>query len=50
MPVVAKKWVYAKAFSGLPTSENFRLEEETLGELKENGEFGEDVKCTKRLL
>ncbi|XP_039453380.1 prostaglandin reductase 1-like [Culex pipiens pallens] len=36
MVIVAKKWIYAKAFSGFPTGENFRLEEETLGELKDN--------------
>ncbi|XP_058445165.1 prostaglandin reductase 1-like [Malaya genurostris] len=34
--VVAKKWIYAKAFSGLPTAENFRLEEETIADVKDN--------------
>uniref|UniRef100_A0A182KAD0 Prostaglandin reductase 1 n=1 Tax=Anopheles christyi TaxID=43041 RepID=A0A182KAD0_9DIPT len=34
--VVAKKWIYAKPFEGLPKDENFRLEEETLPEPGEN--------------
>nr|XP_019552338.2 prostaglandin reductase 1-like [Aedes albopictus] len=42
--VVAKKWIYAKAFSGLPTADNFRLEEETLdGELKDNEFLAEAI-------
>uniref|UniRef100_A0A8D8F6X4 Prostaglandin reductase 1 n=2 Tax=Culex pipiens TaxID=7175 RepID=A0A8D8F6X4_CULPI len=36
MVIIAKKWIYAKAFAGFPTGENFRLEQETLGELKDN--------------
>ncbi|XP_058445163.1 prostaglandin reductase 1-like [Malaya genurostris] len=35
---VAKKWIYARAFSGLPTAEDFRLEEETLEQIQD-GEF-----------
>lgn len=34
--VVAKKWIYAQPFDGLPKDENFRLEEETLPELGDN--------------
>lgn len=34
--VVAKKWIYAKAFSGLPSNENFRLEDESLEQIKDN--------------
>ncbi|XP_055526141.1 prostaglandin reductase 1-like [Wyeomyia smithii] len=41
--LIAKKWIYAKAFSGYPTAENFRLEEETLGELKEDEILAEAI-------
>ncbi|XP_053698631.1 prostaglandin reductase 1-like [Sabethes cyaneus] len=41
--VIAKKWIYAKAFSGYPTADNFRLEEETLGELKEDEFLAEAI-------
>uniref|UniRef100_A0A182P183 Prostaglandin reductase 1 n=1 Tax=Anopheles epiroticus TaxID=199890 RepID=A0A182P183_9DIPT len=34
--VVARKWIYAKPFEGLPNDGNFRLEEETLPEPGEN--------------
>ncbi|XP_055604500.1 prostaglandin reductase 1-like [Uranotaenia lowii] len=40
---VAKKWIYAKPFSGLPSYDNFRLEEETLGELKDKEFLAEAV-------
>ncbi|XP_058831166.1 prostaglandin reductase 1-like [Topomyia yanbarensis] len=41
--VLAKKWIYAKAFSGLPTAENFRLEEETVAAIKDNEFLAEAV-------
>ncbi|EAA06257.3 AGAP000414-PA [Anopheles gambiae str. PEST] len=41
--VVAKKWIYAKPFEGLPKDENFRLEEETLPEPGENEFVAEAV-------
>ncbi|XP_058445161.1 prostaglandin reductase 1-like [Malaya genurostris] len=34
----AKKWIYARAFSGEPKLDDFRLEEETMPEIRE-GEF-----------
>lgn len=47
--VVAKKWIYAKPFEGLPKDENFRLEEETLPEPGENGWLkpGKTVRASK---
>ncbi|XP_001657072.2 prostaglandin reductase 1 [Aedes aegypti] len=42
--VVAKKWIYAKAFSGFPTVNNFRLEQETIdAKLKDNEFFAEAI-------
>ncbi|XP_058811534.1 prostaglandin reductase 1-like [Topomyia yanbarensis] len=41
--VVAKKWIYARAFTGLPTRENFRLEEETLPDIKDNEFLAEAI-------
>ncbi|XP_055526140.1 prostaglandin reductase 1-like [Wyeomyia smithii] len=41
--VVAKKWIYAKSFTGYPTDENFRLEEETLADVKENEFLAEAI-------
>ncbi|XP_053683332.1 prostaglandin reductase 1-like [Sabethes cyaneus] len=40
---VAQKWIYAKAFKGEPTNENFRLEKEELPALKK-GEFLAEAK------
>ena len=37
--VQAKKWIYAKRFEGLPKVTDFRLEKETLPELKDGGLF-----------
>ncbi|KXJ69244.1 hypothetical protein RP20_CCG028142 [Aedes albopictus] len=42
--IVAKKWIYAKAFSGFPTTDNFRLENEAMdGKLKDNEFLAEAV-------
>ncbi|XP_055604485.1 prostaglandin reductase 1-like [Uranotaenia lowii] len=38
MVYTAKKWIYARAFEGEPSVDNFRLEEETMPEIKD-GEF-----------
>lgn len=35
--VIAKKFIYAKRFDGLPKVTDFRLEDETLPELNDGG-------------
>lgn len=37
--VKAKKFIYAARFDGLPKISDFRLEEETLDELKDGGQL-----------
>jgi hypothetical protein len=39
MVVVAKKFVYIRRFDGEPKPTDFRLEEETLTDLKDGGNF-----------
>jgi hypothetical protein len=39
MGITAKKWVKVQNFDGAPKSEDFRLEEETLAEIKDGGEW-----------
>lgn len=39
MVVVAKKFVYIRRFEGEPKQADFRLEEETLPDLKDGGNF-----------
>lgn len=37
--VKAKKFIYAKRFDGFPKLTDFKLEEETLSELRDGGKF-----------
>lgn len=40
MMVLAKKFIFAKQYDGIPTNENFKLVEEELPELKDGGMCG----------